>query len=92
MSNGSEIPGASTELERQHAARVEAQIAVRSLQHEAAKSYKLLEEQKVLYDDVVDLLEAAQRRLCERKPEYMIRFPGHRGHRDCRPGRNDAQG
>jgi transcriptional regulator with XRE-family HTH domain len=57
--------GAETERERDHAARVEAQIAVRSLQHEAAERYKLLEEQQVLYENTESRLKAAQRRLRE---------------------------
>jgi hypothetical protein len=41
------------------------QIAVRFLQHEAAERYKLLEEQKVLYEKTVTRLNAAQRYLRE---------------------------
>src|ERR1700690_2196010 len=68
--------GASTELERRHAARVEAQIAVRSLQHEAAERHKLMEEQKILYDNVVDRLKAAQQRLRELGGELPWDTPG----------------
>jgi transcriptional regulator with XRE-family HTH domain len=68
--------GAATELERQHAARVEAQIAVRSLQHEAAERHKLLEEQQILYDNVVDRLKAAQQRLRELGGELPWDTPG----------------
>jgi transcriptional regulator with XRE-family HTH domain len=68
--------GAATELERQHAARVEAQIAVRSLQHEAAERDKLLEEQRVLYDNVVARLKAAQQRLRELGGELPWDTPG----------------
>lgn len=68
--------GASTHVERLHAARVEAQIAVRSLQHEAAERHKLLEEQKLLYDNVVGRLAAAQRRLRELGGELPWNTPG----------------
>ena len=68
--------GAATELERRHAARIEAQIAVRSLQHEAAERHKLMEEQKILYDNVVDRLKAAQRRLRELGGELPWDTPG----------------
>jgi transcriptional regulator with XRE-family HTH domain len=68
--------GAATELERQHAARVEAQIAVRSLQHEAAERHKLLEEQQILYDNVVGRLKAAQQRLRELGGELPWDTPG----------------
>jgi transcriptional regulator with XRE-family HTH domain len=54
-----------SEQERAHRRRVEAQVMVRSLQHLAAERYKLLEEQKILYENAVDRLEAAQRRLAE---------------------------
>lgn len=68
--------GAATELERQHAVRVEAQIAVRSLQHEAAERHKLLKEQEILYDNVVDRLKAAQHRLRELGGELPWDTPG----------------
>lgn len=68
--------GAATELERRHAARVEAQIAVRSLQHEAGERHKLMEEQKILYDNVVDRLKAAQQRLRELGGELPWDTPG----------------
>jgi transcriptional regulator with XRE-family HTH domain len=68
--------GAATELERQHAARVEAQIAVRSLQHEAAERHKLLQEQEILYANVVDRLKAAQQRLRELGGELPWDTPG----------------
>jgi transcriptional regulator with XRE-family HTH domain len=68
--------GATTEPERRHAARVEAQIAVRSLQHEAAERYKLMEEQKVLYDNVLGRLKAAQERLRELGGELPWDTPG----------------
>lgn len=68
--------GAATELERRHAARVEAQIAVRSLQHEAAERHKLMEEQTVLYSNVVSRLQAAQQRLRELGGELPWDTPG----------------
>jgi transcriptional regulator with XRE-family HTH domain len=68
--------GAATELERRHAARVEAQIAVRSLQHEAAERHKLMEEQKILYDNVVDRLKVAQQRLRKLGGELPWDTPG----------------
>lgn len=49
-----------TEAEHERAARVDAQIAVTSLQREIAERRKLLEEQQVLYDNTCDRLEAAQ--------------------------------
>jgi transcriptional regulator with XRE-family HTH domain len=67
---------AATELERQHAARVEAQINVRSLQHEAAERHKLLAEQQILYENVVQRLGAAQRRLRELGGELPWNTPG----------------
>jgi transcriptional regulator with XRE-family HTH domain len=68
--------GAATEVERKHAARVEAQITVRSLQHEAAERHKLLEEQKVLYENALARLEAARRRLRELGGELPWDTPG----------------
>lgn len=68
--------GAATEGERKHAARVEAQITVRSLQHEAAERHKLLEEQNVLYENALARLEAAQRRLRELGGELPWDTPG----------------
>lgn len=56
--------------------RVEAQIAVRSLQHEAAERHKLMEEQKVLYDNVVGRMKAAQQRLRELGGELPWDTPG----------------
>ncbi len=48
-----------------HRRRVEAQVEVRSLQHLAAERYRLLQEQQVLYDNAVDRLRAAERRVAE---------------------------
>jgi transcriptional regulator with XRE-family HTH domain len=48
-----------------HRRRVEAQAEVRSRQHLAAERRRLLEEQQVLYDNAVDRLQAAERRLAE---------------------------
>ena len=57
--------GSETERERLHRARVDAQIAVRSLQHEAYERDKLLREAQVLYDNTLARLEAAIRRLAD---------------------------
>jgi transcriptional regulator with XRE-family HTH domain len=57
--------GSATEQEKLHRTRVEAQIAVRSLQHEAAERHKLLQEAQVLYENATDRLEAARKRLAE---------------------------
>ena len=43
--------------------RIEAQVAVRSLQFEAIDRAKLLHEQQVLHDDTITRLKAAQGRL-----------------------------
>jgi transcriptional regulator with XRE-family HTH domain len=57
--------GSVTEQEKLHRARVEAQIAVRSLQHEAAERDKLLHEAQVLHENTMGRLQAAQRYLAE---------------------------
>jgi transcriptional regulator with XRE-family HTH domain len=58
-------PGEITDQERAHRARVEAQLAVRSLSHQAWEYHRLMEETKVLYENTIDRLEAARRRLRE---------------------------
>lgn len=68
--------GSATELERQHAARVEAQIKVRSLQHETAERHKLLQEQQVLYENAEQRLAAAQRHLRDLGGELPWGTPG----------------
>ena len=57
--------GAETEQERQHADRIAAQIAVRSLIHEAAERDRLLREQTLMYEDVLARLQVARLRLRE---------------------------
>lgn len=57
--------GSVTDQEKLHRVRVEAQIVVRSLQHEAAERHKLLQEAQVLYENSVERLEAARRRLAD---------------------------
>ena len=54
-----------TEREHLHRVRVEAQLAVRSLEREAAERHKLLEEAQVLLDNTMARLGAAQRRLAD---------------------------
>jgi transcriptional regulator with XRE-family HTH domain len=54
-----------TERERAHRARVEAQVAVRALEHEVAERSVLLEEARVLLENSADRLEAARHRLAE---------------------------
>lgn len=49
--------------EREYRQLVEAKLRVRSLQHEAARRFKLLEEAQVLYDNTVARLEAARNEL-----------------------------
>jgi transcriptional regulator with XRE-family HTH domain len=68
--------GAETELERQHADRIAAQIAVRSLIHEAADRDKLLREQTLIYENVLARLQAARRRLRELGGEVPWDTPG----------------
>jgi transcriptional regulator with XRE-family HTH domain len=48
-----------------HRRRVEAQAEVQSLRHLAAERRRLLQEQQLLYDNAVDRLGAAERRLAE---------------------------
>jgi transcriptional regulator with XRE-family HTH domain len=51
--------------ERLHRERVEAMIRVRSLQHEAAERQKYLDEARVLYENTLVRLKAAQHHLAE---------------------------
>lgn len=69
-------PGANTEAEKTHRDRVEAQIAVRALQHQAAEYDKLLTEQKLLYENTVARLQAAQKRLRDLGGELPWNTPG----------------
>ncbi len=46
-------------------ARVEAQVRVRGLQYEAAERHKVLEEDRILYENTMDRLRAAERRVAE---------------------------
>lgn len=57
--------GGETDLERRHAERVEAQIAVRSLKHEVAERHRLLLEQQVLCENAASRLARAEARLSE---------------------------
>jgi transcriptional regulator with XRE-family HTH domain len=57
--------GSVTEQEQLHRARIEAQVAVRSLKHEAAERHKLLKEAEVLYENTVARLKAAEQRLAD---------------------------
>jgi hypothetical protein len=68
--------GAETEQERQHADRIAAQIAVRSLIHEAAERDGLLREQTLMYEDVLARLQAARLRLRELGGEVPWDTPG----------------
>jgi hypothetical protein len=68
--------GAETEQERQHADRIAAQIAVRSLIHEAAERDRLLREQTLMYEDVLARLQAARLRLRELGGEVPWDTPG----------------
>jgi hypothetical protein len=58
-------PWAGTQQERRHRVRVEAQLRVRSLKHEAAEYDRLLRETQILLDNTVDRLKAAESRLAE---------------------------
>lgn len=67
---------AETKMERQHADRIAAQIAVRSLIHEAAEADKLLREQTLIYEDVLSRLREARLRLRELGGEVPWDTPG----------------
>jgi len=58
-------PAAATDQERAHRARIEAQLTVRSLQHEAAEYDRLLRETKILYENTTERLKAAERRVVD---------------------------
>src|SRR5258708_4792115 len=60
-----EVAGVTQQQVADAMARVDAQIAVRALSHQAAEYRRLLEEQQLLYDNTVDRLNAARRRLDE---------------------------
>ena len=59
------IPQMETEQERAYRARLNAQMAVRSLQHQTADYDRLLQEATVVRDDAMERLIAAQRYLSE---------------------------
>lgn len=48
---------------RAHLARVEAQVRLRSLQHEAAERHRLMEEARLLYEDAERRIKRAERDL-----------------------------
>lgn len=58
-------PAAATDQERAHRARIEAQLTVRSLQHEVAEYDRLLRETKILYENTTERLKAAERRVVD---------------------------
>jgi transcriptional regulator with XRE-family HTH domain len=58
-------PRSNTEQEQAHRELVDAQVAVRSLEHEFAERQKLLQEAQVLHDNTGSRLQAAYRRLAE---------------------------
>lgn len=75
--------------EHAYRALVDAQIAVRSLQHEAAERYKQLEEAQILYDNTVVMLKAAQQRLAELRFERADRIAELGGEVSWAAGKDD---
>src|SRR5260370_38644649 len=61
---------------RAYLARVEAQVRLRSLQHEAAERHRLLEEARLLYADTERRVKRAEQRLAELGGELPSAMPG----------------
>ena len=76
---------ADAEEQRAYRARVEAQVHLRSLQHEAAERHRLLVEARLLYQDTLRRLRRAQQRLAELAPDWRA------GRRAPRGGRRAAR-